>query len=1456
MSNRSASPVPSTSPSQECDEPRVLAVPVKLDAFIFNADVCGGSGTLPDEDENKDSAKIAPFKQPNYTFLRFERSKVQNDTLEFTDLHKTGPAAFNTRFTDLGTKKPYPDRQGVYLHWIVPRGYRIGSTVANDFTAQQHARAREGFVSVTPDPEKPAKTQGKGSAEDDSVDQGDTKASDFRPAPSRWMIIRKVESCDPPNALPDMDAWVVESNRCTTLDEIPTDKDIQVEYAPYVSAGKAAADMDMDAINMQAEVFIGYKESASSWMECEVPNPLPTDPQRVDLNLVNSSNPLFADYQPHNGNVFSIIDTLKYKGDDDSEPIAVNQATVSYCVFGWHGLQGEDPFGTLDPNSKPSVTRGQRLAALKMKLDQTDISTAQGITDWTQSLDAAQLICHGVMYNVKWQAAGKPKYMPADGFFEKVQADVPVAVGTTPMDSLLTYIRSHTKSPSVDAEDNIQKVMQDLLSIEKLLHAQDDGADAQAEADDIVYNWNYANSSGGLHYFLTQGPKYNDGKPTQPSSDNIKALNDINSAQDYLNSLDRQVTALRWNMFAYWWDYLSSITEPDPIKTGGAVADMTTAFTKLVTMRNNTATKVRELVRKLPEGLAKQGALPPFSEARDPTLLVAGVESGWPWDFLHDLDARLDTQIAAPSSSIPPVKPSWEAFLKTTLSKLPQGLTDAGNNLVDEFLALNPGNPNQPAPGGGYKLPLYHDLDKTHILPNGKIPWRDRWENRQAWFPLFLEWIAEYNHVPFTPFTPVDDKCQTIPACWSLEPQESWPSRTQAQKLRYGIKTGIELADECLHDKRTVSGRVLILPQASQNLQTLVESILDNLPDGYLEPDQVEELKDHLHELAFLSSPLSGFTNHLITRAQGNHIKPTLRSAADSASNATDDTLPFKAAIEVGSKANFKDSQLRIMGVETDMTPYGTLVQVGSLNNEYCPFKPVTHGQFRFTTLNIIDKFGQAIPIIDQTPRPINEGSPPLYPCISEYYTPQVSNKDPNKANTIQYDKEKTCQYIQLPPSINQPARLNFAFVDYVDEDKAAGTVAGWRPLQEWDTNFIWGWVLPNYADSGIQLFLSDGTFFREIRLGGPYGATSSGTPLPFPAPPVSTDPDLMQLELLAERLMDADYLHSFVAMLDQALGTIAPPPNAYSEFLSSIVGRPLALVKAAYSLELASQPYTNQSTLVNPPIPPSQELQTYEFGIHLGDASRIYDGLIAYFLPQQTPTAGNSIDLNTIYTHFVPTQPQFPVPNLTQISPENYPIVKPFWQNPMGASVVGPPGQPKTSPQDSYATQWNSHLVPVGALVDPFVPFHAYSGILPTAAAQLPAWTWQTALKRMTAFFHMGPLLSTSDVPDFDSQRALTPTYNLTDDEKMVPGAGLGTPAMQTGEWAWLQPYNVSTKDKKGPEESGNDEDEKVTQFMALSLEAVDTRPRLEPSPYTAVEGYMQLRMPIQQGAKPSKPI
>lgn len=53
-----------------------LSVPMKLDAFVFNEQVCSGG-------ENGDDmrAKVAPITQPNYTFLRLHDSLIQVNTL-------------------------------------------------------------------------------------------------------------------------------------------------------------------------------------------------------------------------------------------------------------------------------------------------------------------------------------------------------------------------------------------------------------------------------------------------------------------------------------------------------------------------------------------------------------------------------------------------------------------------------------------------------------------------------------------------------------------------------------------------------------------------------------------------------------------------------------------------------------------------------------------------------------------------------------------------------------------------------------------------------------------------------------------------------------------------------------------------------------------------------------------------------------------------------------------------------------------------------------------------------------------------------------------------------------------------------------------------------------------------------------------------------------------------------
>jgi hypothetical protein len=109
------------------------------------------------------------------------------------------------------------------------------------------------------------------------------------------------------------------------------------------------------------------------------------------------------------------------------------------------------------------------------------------------------------------------------------------------------------------------------------------------------------------------------------------------------------------------------------------------------------------------------------------------------------------------------------------------------------------------------------------------------------------------------------------------------------------------------------------------------------------------------------------------------------------------------------------------MGIETDVTPYGSEVTIfnpyassssggggGGISDPpvFSPFRPV----------------GQVASAIDPTPLPLSEGPPASYPCLSEYYEPQVLAS--GLANTIVPPaSDKVCGFAQLPPQINQPAR-------------------------------------------------------------------------------------------------------------------------------------------------------------------------------------------------------------------------------------------------------------------------------------------------------------------------------------------------------------------------------------------------------------------------------------------------
>lgn len=78
-----------------------------------------------------------------------------------------------------------------------------------------------------------------------------------------------------------------------------------------------------------------------------------------------------------------------------------------------------------------------------------------------------------------------------------------------------------------------------------------------------------------------------------------------------------------------------------------------------------------------------------------------------------------------------------------------------------------------------------------------------------------------------------------------------------------------------------------------------------------------------------------------------------------------------------------------------------------------------------------------------------------------------------------------------------------------------------------------------------------------------------------------------------------------------------------------------------------------------------------------------------------------------------------------------------------------------RSDTDDPFIAAHAAQLLVKTLLIDPFAPVHLYSAILPIKSLQLPAWTLSEPMRNMTAFFSMGPLLLTRDVPKtFDADR------------------------------------------------------------------------------------------------------
>jgi len=191
-------------------------------------------------------------------------------------------------------------------------------------------------------------------------------------------------------------------------------------------------------------------------------------------------------------------------------------------------------------------------------------------------------------------------------------------------------------------------------------------------------------------------------------------------------------------------------------------------------------------------------------------------------------------------------------------------------------------------------------------------------------------------------------------------------------------------------------------------------------------------------------------------------------------------------------------------------------------------------------------------------------------------------------------------------------------------------------------------------------------------------------------------------------------------------------------QFLSVLIGRPLAVVQISLQLELNGDPVYNQlwDTTVEPHAPHNLlrdigDVDTVPFPVRLGSLELRNDGVIGYLLPAENNT--------TFYAVHYPDEMS-----------ENDTFVRQIVQN----------GQY----QGNISLQCQGPSVTATLIIDPRGSVHAYTGILPVLSAQLPPQAVETFMRQLQVTFRTGPIIAD-------------------------PGTlRIPQPAENHGTWSWIQ--------------------------------------------------------------------
>lgn len=326
---------------------------------------------------------------------------------------------------------------------------------------------------------------------------------------------------------------------------------------------------------------------------------------------------------------------------------------------------------------------------------------------------------------------------------------------------------------------------------------------------------------------------------------------------------------------------------------------------------------------------------------------------------------------------------------------------------------------------------------------------------------------------------------------------------------------------------------------------------------------------------------------------------------------------------------------------------------------------------------------------------------------------------------------DSTATYIQLPPALLQPARLDFDLLSATDDTVKFGPA-------EPGADPVCGWVLPNHLDASLMAYDAQGTALGEMSVG--YDASDQPVVYwtPLPGSPYLTLDEIADaiphfgpfLKALSQQ--GPATFTAFLQAIDETLWTTAPMGAVFDQNLAVLMGRPLAMVRAQLQFELDGPPYADPSWQYT--FEPAQPAVTgYQFPIELGNIAQLGDGLIGYFAQDD-------------YSRFNVVQ---------QAGSESSGYLAP----------IGVDDNYLYLPFDGTTAKQ------VSMLVDPRAAVHATTAVLPAVKLALPPRFVTDALAAMNVTFRVNGGLTDQTTTADDVTTILIPT-----------------PKEKNGAWSWVE--------------------------------------------------------------------